>query len=107
MKSAQLIVALAIFASTPAAFAKGSGGTSRPVCWIAGRNAMRAIDLRNHGSTREEARRALYISALGQEGNTPEWIVLDIIDPRLRAVYETPASGKVDPSSQARSAGPR
>ncbi|MFD1561898.1 tannase/feruloyl esterase family alpha/beta hydrolase [Paraburkholderia silviterrae] len=56
-----------------------------------------AIDLRNHGSTREEARRSLYIATMGQEGNTPEWIVLDIIDPRLRAAYETPASRKIDP----------
>jgi hypothetical protein len=98
---------LAILAATPAAFATGpgsfashgAGGTSRPVCWIAGQNAMRAVDLRNNGRTREEARRSLYIPTMGQEGGTPEWIVRDIIDPHLYAVYERPASEQIDPNA--------
>lgn len=99
-------LALAIFVAAPAVFARGvggpshgSGGTARPECWIAGKNAMQAIDLRNNGRTRDEARSALYISAMGQPGNTPEWIVRDIIDPRLHAAYKTPASEKIDPNA--------
>jgi len=92
-------LALAMFAAAPAVFARGGGGTARPVCWIAGKNAMQAFDLRNNGRTREEARSALYISTMGQAGNTPEWIVRDIIDPRLRAAYKTPASDKIDPNA--------
>lgn len=96
-------LAIAILVATPGAFAKatahGAGGTARPVCWIAGMNAMRAFDLRNNGHTREDARRALYIPTMGQEGNTPEWIVRDIIDPRLHAAYKTSASEKIDPTA--------
>ncbi|RQS58410.1 hypothetical protein DID96_36055 [Burkholderia sp. Bp8963] len=92
-------LALAIFVAAPAVFARGAGGTARPVCWVAGKNAMQAIDLRNNGRTRDEARSALYISTMGQPGNTPEWIARDIIDPRLHAAYQTPASEKIDPNA--------
>jgi hypothetical protein len=75
----------------------GDGGTTHPICWTAAQNAMRAIDLRNHGATRDDARRALFIPTMGQPGGTPQWIANDIIDPRLTAAYKT--SGYIDPFS--------
>ncbi|WP_155753984.1 hypothetical protein [Burkholderia vietnamiensis] len=98
MKTANIAVAVLISLAAIPAFARSSG-TGWPVCFQAAQTAVRAIDARNHGYTRVDARRGEAIPSNMQFGNTPQWVV-EMIDPHLNAAYAVPASQKVDADSE-------
>jgi hypothetical protein len=99
MKTAKIAVALLLSLSATAAFAR-AGGPEYPVCFQAARAATAAIDARNHGFTRADARRGEFIPSAFVPGHTPQWVV-EMIDPYLNAAYAVPASQQVDADAEA------
>ncbi|RQU14228.1 hypothetical protein DF152_17350 [Burkholderia cenocepacia] len=90
----RMMAAFVLAACALNAHARASGN-EWPVCFQAAQTATRAVDARNHGYTREDARRGEYIPSVMQRDHTPRWVV-EMIDPHLNDAYKVPASKKVD-----------
>ncbi|MGU2419419.1 hypothetical protein [Burkholderia cenocepacia] len=88
------IAAFVLAACALNAHARASGN-QWPVCFQAAQTATRAVDARNHGYTRDEARRGEFIPSVMQRDHTPQWVA-EMIDPHLTKAYAVPASQKVD-----------
>lgn len=99
MKAAKTVAAAVLILVSASAFARSSGN-DYPVCYQAARAATAAIDARNHGFTREEARRGEFIPGEFVRGNTPVWVA-EMIDPYLNAAYAIPTEQKVDADAEA------
>jgi hypothetical protein len=68
----------------------GGAGTGMPQCFLAGQTALHAVDARNHGVSRDDARHGEFIPSAFQMGGAPVWVV-QMIDPYLTAAYAAPA----------------